>query len=188
MQWICSIALFMVLSGVMLELIADTKYYKFARWVAGVILLLQFLKPFTEAEHLWDRFVSGFASFEYALGTDRVLEELYAVSGQRSQSVLNGYKESVALQIDKILRNNGLKLEHLEISVKEDGTIEEMKVQAVYLDTEERTKIWIPTVAPINASEIKQIVSPLELYIRETLAEFYRMEKNKIEVVIQEAE
>jgi len=61
-------------------------------------------------------------------------------------------------------------------------------VQAVYLDTEERTKIWIPTVAPINASEIKQIVSPLELYIRETLAEFYRMEKNKIEVVIQEAE
>ena len=48
MQWICNIALFLVLSGIMLELIADTKYYKFARWVAGVILLLQFFKPLTE--------------------------------------------------------------------------------------------------------------------------------------------
>ena len=43
---------------------------------------------------------------------------------------------------------------------------------------------------PVNISEVpkKNTVSPLELYIRETLAEFYQTEENKIEVVIQEAE
>ena len=42
MQWIRDIALFLVFSGILLEMIADTKYYKFAKWVAGLILLLQF--------------------------------------------------------------------------------------------------------------------------------------------------
>ena len=43
MEWVCNISLFLVFSGLLLELIADTKYYKFARWVASVILLLQFI-------------------------------------------------------------------------------------------------------------------------------------------------
>ena len=50
----------------------------------------------------------------------------------------------------------------------------------------------IPTVVPIRLEEKgikeKKIVSPMELYIREVLAEFYQLEENKIEVVIQEAE
>ena len=48
MQWLGNLALFMLVSGLMLEMIADTKYYKFARFVAGVILLLQFISPITE--------------------------------------------------------------------------------------------------------------------------------------------
>ena len=34
----------------------------------------------------------------------------------------------------------------------------------------------------------KEVVSPIELYIRDCLSEFYQMDKNKIEVVIQEVE
>ena len=50
----------------------------------------------------------------------------------------------------------------------------------------------IPTVVPVRLEEKgkkeKKTVSPMELYIREVLAEFYQLEENKIEVVIQEAE
>ncbi len=190
MQWICNIALFLVLSGIMLEMIADTKYYRFARWVAGIILLLQFFKPLAETEDLWNRFTAIFSSFNYALGTDRVLEEIYEVNGQTEDSVLQNYKENVAARIDLILRNNGLKLVRADLSVAEDGTLLEMKILAVYEDRQEQTGIVIPTIAPIKIGETvkKKTVSPLELYIRETLAEFYQMEENKIEVVIQEAE
>ena len=52
MQWIRDIALFLVFSGILLEMISDTKYYKFAKWVAGMILLLQFLKPLADTENL----------------------------------------------------------------------------------------------------------------------------------------
>lgn len=190
MQWICNIALFLVLSGILLEMIADTKYYKFARWVAGVILLLQFLKPLAETEEVWNRFTAIFTSFDYALGTDRVLEEIYQVNGQTENSVLETYKENVAAQIDRILRNNGLKLIDTELLVAKDGSLMELKVWAAYEDQQEQTGILIPTVAPVRLAEEqkKKTVSPMELYIRETLAEFYQLEENKIEVVIQEAE
>lgn len=190
MQWICNIALFMVLSGILLEMIADTKYYKFARWVAGVILLLQFIKPVAETEDIQGRFAAIFSSFDYALGTDKILEEIYAVNGQTENSVLETYKENISDQIDRILRQNGLGLASAELSVAEDGILTEMLVWARYLDGKEETGILIPTVMPVRISEEerKKTVSPLELYIRETLAEFYQMDENKIEVVIQEAE
>lgn len=190
MQWICNIALFLVLSGILLEMIADTKYYKFARWVAGVILLLQFLRPLAETENLWERFVAKFQSFDYALGADKVLEEIYQVNGQTEQTVLNKYKESISEQVKEILKKNSLVLESAEFMVAEDGKIMAMQVWARYEDKREPLGIWIPTVAPVNISEApkKETVSPLELYIRETLAEFYQMEENRIEVVIREAE
>jgi len=190
MQWICSIAMFMVLSGIVLELIADTKYYKFARWVAGVILMLQFLKPVAGGEEVWSSFDAAFRSFDYALGTDRVIEDIYRMDEQAEYSVLKEYKAGITEQISRILQKNGLKLVQAEISVAEDGVIEEIWVWADYLDgTEEEGKL-IPTVVPVRIGEEikKNTVSPLELYIRDSLAEFYQIEENTIEVVIQEAE
>jgi len=190
MQWICSIAMFLVLSGIVLELIADTKYYKFARWVAGVILLLQFFRPLTESDITWSRFNAIFGSFDYALGTDRVLEEIYAVDEKAECSVLAEYKAGIEEQIHRILQKNGLKPVQTELFVAEDGTIEKMWVWAEYRDGTEDRNSLIPTVAPvrIGAQVKKNFVSPLELYIRETLAEFYQIEESNIEVVIQEAE
>ena len=83
----------MVFSGLLLELIADTKYYKFARWVAGLILLLQFIQPFTEVETIWERFTASFQSFDYAMGTDKVVEELYQIGEKTETSVLQNYKK-----------------------------------------------------------------------------------------------
>jgi len=190
MQWICNIAMFLVFSGILMELIADTKYYKFARWVAGVILLLQFLKPLTELEGIQGKFDTIFRSFDYALGTDRVLEEIYAVEGQTEHSVLAEYKEGISRQIDGILQKNGLKLVQTELSVEKDGRIQKMWVEAEYLDGTEDRSLRIPTVVPVRIGEEtkKPVISPLELYIRETLAEFYQTDENNVIVVIEEAD
>ena len=190
MQWVCNIALFLVLSGILLELVADTKYYKFAKWVTGVILLLQLVKPLAETDGFWNRFVSVFQSFDYALGTDRVLEEIYQVNGQTENSVLKKYQENISLQINEILQQNALLLSEAEITVSENGKVEALYIHAKYQDQQEIREILIPTVVPVQIKQEKKqkTVSPMELYIRETLAEFYQIDENKIEVVIQEAE
>lgn len=191
MEWIRNISLFLVLSGLLLELIADTKYYKFAQWVTGVILLLQFIQPFTNIEELWSKFTISFQSFDYAMGTDKVVEELYKMEEQTENTVLLHYKASISEQIAQILQKSELQLEQTELEIKQTGEIEWMKIRASYQDKEEADKeIQIPEVVPIKLEETieNEMISPIELYIRDSLAEFYQIDKNKIEVVIQEAE
>ena len=189
MQWIRDIALFLVFSGILLEIISDTKYYKFAKWVAGMILLLQFIKPLADTENFGNWLSARIFSFDYAMGTDRVLEEIYATDDRMGDSVLSAYKTKVSEQIDRLLKENGLKLVGSTISVAEDGTLQELYVVAVYEDKRPEAEILIPTVAPVRLSERreKNTVSPIELYIRELLAEFYGVDENKVEVMIQEA-
>lgn len=188
MQWIRDIALFLVFSGILLEIISDTRYYKFAKWVAGMILLLQFLKPLADTENFANRMFSGLMSFEYALATDRVLEEIYETKEHTENSVLSEYKRKVEEQVGQILEKNGLRLSGTKISVAEDGSLQELFVLAYYEDKKEERTILIPTVEPIRLQEpVKQeAVSPMELYIRELLASIYGMEENKVEVMIQE--
>lgn len=192
MQWITNIAFFLVLSGILLEMIADTKYYKFARFVAGIILMLQFFKPLTETDKIGERFSIVFHNFDFALDSERVSEEIYQISGKTENTVLDTYKQTIAEQVNHILENNGLTMEQIQLSVKSDGSIQSMKIRAVYMDGSDNTAIVIPTVMPICVNSEKQTevdtVSPLELYIRTVLAEFYQLEENKIEVVIQEAD
>ncbi len=188
MQWICNIALFLMLSGILLEVAADTKYYKFARWVSGVLLLLQFLQPVTDMESVQSKFITMFSSFDYALGTEKVVEEIYRVEEQTENTVLASYTKTIEEQVAEKLENNGLVLLQMDILVAEDGAVEQMDVWAEYKDGKETQDILVPTVVPVRiGEEKKQTVSPLELYIRELLAEFYRMEENKIRVIIQEA-
>ncbi len=191
MRWIYGIAAYIMLSGLLLEVISDTKYYKFARWVTGVILLLQFVEPVTELSEGYPKFMSGLTSFEYALGTDKVLEEIYRTEDETKNSVRKSYEAAVSEQIDTLLRKNSLRLEQAEMEMDDSGVIRRLTVTARYLDgTEQAKKISIPTVAPVEIGRkaVPDTVSPMELYIREQLAEFYHMEENNIEVEIWEAD
>lgn len=196
MEWICSIALYMVFSGILLELIADTKYEKYAKWVAGVLLLLQFVKPITQFgnwEKLEDYFQAKLASFDYALGTDRILEQIYETEQWRETSVLSDYKGTVTKQIDQLFQKSGVTVVKAEMEIGEQGELLSLFVVAQYADrTTEETRIAIPTVALVTVTQETQqrktAASPMELYLCSRLAEFYQLEENKIEVVIQEAD
>ena len=194
LDWMKEFAMFLVISGLLLEMIAETKYYKFARWVIGVILILQLLRPIADAQNLWERFGASFQSFHYALGSERILEEIYSVQGQQQQSVLESYKKSITTQVDKILKEHKVSLVYTEMEIAEDGTLKKLSVCGEYCSSiPQNNQIFVPTVVPIaeitlsERMEEKPNDSPMEVYLCETLAEFYRIEENKIEVKIKEA-
>ena len=194
LAWIQNLAIYMVISGLLLEMIAETKYYKFARWVVGVMLMLQLMKPVVETGNLWERFLSSLRSFDYALGTERVLEEIYAVEGEQEKSVLESYKKSIELQVEKLLQEHEVSPVYMETEVSKDGTILSLYVCGQYLTEEEKEDgVFIPTVAPVEKIHVtekensKPNTSPMEIYLCEKLAEFYHVEENKRDVEIREA-
>lgn len=193
MEWICSITLYAVFSGLLLELIADTKYYRYAKWVVGIFLLMQFVQPLLTWNGPGAGLLAKITSLEYALGGERILDELYETEQRRTQSVLTDYKTAVTGQIAQLLKQNGLALHLAEMEVKDTGELLALQVEAGYMDgTQETGEIRIPTVAPVRITnrqeDSMEVISPMELYIREQLAELYQMDENKIIVVIREAE
>ena len=172
MEWVCNIALFLVFSGLLLELIADTKYYKFAQWVASTILLLQFIQPFTDIESIWNKFTTSFQTFDYAMKTDKVVEQLYQVGEQTETKVLQSYKMAISEQVEQLLQKHGLQLKQIELEVKSTGELVWLKVRAIYQEKEEVVEeIKIIEIEPIKLEETvkKEVVSPMELYIIDCL-------------------
>ena len=191
-EWIKNIAMFLVMAGLILEMLAETKYYKFVRWVIGVILMLQLLKPLADTQELWERFMTGVRSFDYAMGSERVLEEIYDASEGTAESVQNKYKAMLAEQVAKLLGEHEIILQKMETEVGEDGAILKLHVYGIYKTEETEAYVQIPTIAPVVISGEEEenedgIMSPLELYLCEMLAEFYRIEENRICVEIGEA-
>jgi len=194
LEWVREIAIFLVISGLILEMMEETKYYKFARWVVGTILILQLLRPLTEAQNLWERFQATLLSFDYALGSEKVLEEIYSAPEGAAKSVLSSYKASVSEQVEKILNRHGISLLSAEMEIAEDGEMLDLYVLGEYrTEPKEEGVIAIPTVIPIGKVEISEkekkddIASPMEVYLGEVLAEFYRIGERQVKVVIQEA-
>ena len=123
--------------------------------------------------------------------TDNVVEQLYQVGEQTETKVLQSYKMAIEEQIEQLLQKHGLQLKQIQLEVGKTGELIWMNVNAIYKEKEEVIQeIKIIEIEPIKLEETvkKEVVSPMELYIRDYLSEFYQIDKNKIEVVIQEVE
>ena len=190
MQWVIEIALFLLLSELLLELISDTKYVQYARWVSGVILLLLFVRPFVGETSVSERMEHLIRTFYFRIGTERVPEELYLTEQTMENKVIKQYKQSMEEQITRLLDKSSLRLCETQIQLEEDGEPAFLFVRACYMDgTSNGAEIAVPTIAPVEVGgrTEKNTISPMELYVRELLAEFYQMDVNKIEVVIEKA-
>jgi len=191
MRWITGVAMFLLLSELLLELIADTKYARFARWVSGVIVLFLFVFPLLEGGQLTEQFKHSVQSFRFSIGTERIPQELYLTENSMENSVYLSYRSAIEEQIADLLAENQLLVEKTEIRIMENGELEALFVEARFLDgTNQNNTIVIPTIVPVEVGgqRNQNMVSPMELYIQNLLAEFYRLDGNKIEVVINEAE
>ncbi len=198
LEWIKDIAMFLVFSGLLLEMTAETKYYKFLRWGVGMMLLLQVIRPITDAQGLWEKMLAKIQSFEYAVGSEKILEQLYETSELEKKTVEDKYKQAITAQVEKILDRYETELVYTEIELNEDGSLSSLFVKGEYrTEKKEGGSISIPTIRPIETVQTEtdrkendtvKKNSPMELYLRETLAEFYQLDENRIEVVIQEAE
>lgn len=195
LEYIKEIAFFMVFSGILLELTADTKYHKFSEWVVGLLLILKLVKPWMEGEPVWEQFLYRFASFEYALGVDEVTEQLFSAEEAVGRSVQSAYEETLNAQIEHLLHNSRLTLVAASYEFEErTGELKQMAITAVYQmsreEAEEEGQIQIRPIEKVVVGEREEqqpeVITPMELYIKNMLADFYQLSADNINVSIRE--
>lgn len=197
MEYVKQIAFFMVFSGILLELISGTKYQKFGEWVVGILLIMQIVMPFINKEQIWDKFLYRLASFDYVMQGESVLEEIVLGEEQVTESVRITYEETLRKQIAAILERNSLVLQKAAFEISEtSGELLKLSVWAGYqTQTQEKQKeekILISAIPPIvigtkeEETEQPKVMTPLEIYIKNLLSDFYNLEANNINISIQE--
>ena len=194
MEYIKQIAFFMVFSGIVLELTTDTKYHKFSEWVIGILLILKLVRPWIEEKPVWEQFLYRFASFEYALGADEITEQLFSAEESVERSVRSAYEETLTAQIEHLLNNSKLTLVSASYELEQSaGELKKISITAAYRTSEEENdteRIQIRPVEQVVIGEQKEqqpeVVTPMELYIKNLLADFYQLPADNIYVNIQE--
>lgn len=197
MDIIRQLAFFMIFSGIMLELVAGTKYQKFVEWVVGLLLILQIAAPLAKGGGLWEKFLYRLRSFEYSIQQDAAFDRIVAGEEQAEASVQEAYERVLEEQLRQLLQKEQLVVEQVKFYFEESGVgLRGLMVLAAteQKETEEAGRqglVTIRRIGPVSLEQVpskteQKLLTPKEIHLTKLLSDFYQLSEEHIYVSIQE--
>lgn len=203
-DWMKNIIVFMIFTTVIMNLLGKSNYKKYAGLVSGLILVLLVIGPILSITKKKDYLNFSFKSYESLIDAQDLNHELFQMEQISNDTILDGYYQVITNQTKQIVSEFGLEVYKMNLKVDEDtssekfGTILHMelflKFQSLNTTQKVETKIDPITIEPItldddkkNEPEIKKnSMSAMEIQIKKRLTDFYNIESDNINIIIQE--
>ena len=201
-ETIKSIAAYLILVTVLINLVNGSSYKKYVQLVSGMILILIVLVPLTGFMSLDDSFHYQFelSDFEIKMREEGVFKEAEEI---KEQKMKEEYKKFLKAKIDTIVALEGREAEYTEILLNEEdyGVIEEIvvRVSAEKLEEEklketEGEKVEYVSIEPVeidiyendNAKEAVMEKNKVTETIRKEIASAFAMKEERIMVYQEE--
>ena len=106
--WVKNIIYFMIFLAVVNNLLADSKYEKYIRFFAGMVLILLVVSPLTGKMRLDEQISSMFRSISLHNDADDLQSRLWNMDEKRLDQVLGKYQEAVESDISAMAAAQGL--------------------------------------------------------------------------------
>lgn len=119
-EWVRNITYYMIFITVVGNLLADSKYEKYLRFFAGIILILLVLKPLTGSLRLDERIAYLFESISFQKEADDFKEKLWGMEDERLQRVMSTYEEAVAMDIRSMADTAGFSVRSVKVTIETD--------------------------------------------------------------------
>lgn len=119
-EWVRNITYYMIFITVVGNLLADSKYEKYLRFFAGIILILLVLKPLTGSLRLDERIAYLFESISFQKEADDFKEKLWGMEDERLERVMSTYEEAVAMDIRGMADTAGFSVRSVKVSIETD--------------------------------------------------------------------
>ena len=119
-EWVRNITYYMIFITVVGNLLADSKYEKYLRFFAGMILILLVLKPLTGSLRLDERIAYLFESISFQKEADDFKEKLWGMEDQRLERVMSTYEEAVAMDIRGMADTAGFAVRAVKVTIETD--------------------------------------------------------------------
>ncbi len=202
-SWVKSIIIFMVLTSIISNLLGKSSYKKYINLITGIILVILVISPLLKLFQM-DK------TLDYYFTTNTLLAEAQDLDSQlkdmengQKEAIFKEYKEQVKLQVAKILEEDKIQIYSIEVTIDEDdsssnyGNIKSITVSGSHVAKENNSKAAI-NIDSIKIDNIKidkgdeepgkekNYLSPEEINVKNRLSDFYNINKDNINISIQE--
>ncbi len=202
-SWVKSIIIFMVLTSIISNLLGKSSYKKYINLITGIILVILVISPLLKLFQM-DK------TLDYYFTTNTLLAEAQDLDSQlkdmengQKEAIFKEYKEQVKLQVAKILEEDKIQIYSIEVTIDEDdsssnyGNIKSITVLGSHVAKENNSKAAI-NIDSIKIDNIKidkgdeepgkekNYLSPEEINVKNRLSDFYNINKDNINISIQE--
>lgn len=206
-SWVKDIVIFMVLTSVLNNLMGKSSYKKYINLVAGIILVILVISPLLKVFQLNNTLDYYFTtnSLMAAAGDTKDMEEKFGekYAGQK-EIIFDQVKEKIKTKINELLAGENIEAESIVITLEEDeasnnyGNLKMLDIKGVYNNKETEKGKEAIQIDRIQIENIKlnkdgseektgrEFLSPLEISTKKTLADFYNLEADNINISIQE--
>ncbi|BCN30396.1 hypothetical protein bsdtb5_16910 [Anaeromicropila herbilytica] len=207
-SWIRNIIVYIILLNIVMNLLGKSSYKKYIGVFTGMILVLIVVAPIIKVIKASNTLDYYFESNNLALNANDVSNEMIQMEGKQKETIYKQYKAKIANQISQIVEKQGLHTKSIDVEIYEDkksddfGKIKSIQVVASHTNKSKgkssNSNIKKITIDKIvikeeksesnNSSEngANEVSSVEETMLKNSLADFYNISLDNINISIQE--
>ncbi len=199
-NWIRNVVIYMILNAIIMNLLGDKSYKKYVSIVSGMILVLIIISPLMDYMDLADTLDYYLQANDFAVESAEFKNDLNRMEEAQSDAIFAEYEEKIRLQVKGMLEEDKLKLVSFDLTIDKNtksttfGEILRMAIEAEMENSETEEDDSRPSIDKIDrvsirikGQEKKETVdppSPMEISIKNKLADFYNIEQVNINISI----
>ena len=198
--WIKNIVIYMLLNTIIMNLLGNKSYKKYAGIISGMILVLIVISPLLKLFRL-DENLDYYLKFnDFNMEAIEFKNSLSVFEESQRAAIFGKYEEKIIEQTKELLLEEDIYPEIIKINIDQDAqsstfgqvtgiTIVARKATEEDKKNDGRIKIDEREVSKVTVGkrteDIKKPPSPLEIAIKNKLSGFYNIEQGNINISIQ---
>lgn len=184
-----SILFFLLFSNIVMQLLKGSCYERFVHPVCGMLLVILILQPMLKWFGAEEKLLFAAEQKISLLLAENKSEFFMPSEAGYEFSVLEEYEAQLMIQLEELLKEEKISVVSADFSLsaeeKDFGTIRGIRLEAEAEEKEETGMIQIPPIF-FGGTKEEDTLSAREIYIKDKLSDFYRLDKENIYVNIRE--
>ena len=189
LQWVKSIAFFLILSGLVYQMLPDSRFKKYVRFFMGLVLTLMVLSPLLNLWNLENVLVQAAETFSLDRSRLELQAELENGVGEQEAGIQREYQGMIQEKVTGIVAEKGYFVQDFSAELNLDPESEDvgkiLMMEVILSPEDQDTVIWIEPVAIGAPGEGEP--SSLELpEIRREIEAYFELEEGVLTLYLKE--
>ena len=189
LQWVKSIAFFLILSGLVYQMLPDSRFKKYVWFFMGLVLTLMVLSPLLNLWNLENVLVQAVETFSLDRSRLELQAELENGVGEQEAGIQREYQGMILEKVTGIVAEKGYFVQDFSAELNLDSESEDvgkiLMMEVILSPEDQDTVIWIEPVAIGAPGEGEP--SSLELpEIRQEIEAYFELEEGVLTLYLKE--